>query len=315
MNRIFPVVGCTALLAMLASSAFAGQPAAAPAPAAPAAAPAAQQASATVKSVEGTVETRPAIGQPWVPVKVGAQLTEGADLRTGFRARCLLEMSQSLVNIDPLTVVRIGELRRDGGTVRTRLYLKQGNLESDVSKVGQKNDFAIVTPSATLSVRGTLGIEVSYFPVFGGEYSLTQSGLIALLGALGHQTLVYPGQVTDDGATPFYTWLRQQFESRAIDQYAFEALEQWANLRWHTGTTIPLGLNGPTGGPLQGVLGGSNGSGNNGGGGDEPPPDTGGEPYPVFDPGDGGYGAPARTSGGPLSAPPRHTGKVGRVKK
>jgi hypothetical protein len=40
----------------------------------PAAAPAAQQASATVKSVEGTVETRPAIGQPWVPVKVGDTL-------------------------------------------------------------------------------------------------------------------------------------------------------------------------------------------------------------------------------------------------
>jgi hypothetical protein len=304
-----------ALLAMLASAAFAGQAvaAAAPAPAAPAAAPAAKQASATVKTVEGTVETRPAIGQPWVPVKVGDQLAEGADLRTGFRARCLLEMTQSLVNVDPLTVVRIGELRRDGATVRTRLYLKQGNLESDVSKVGQKNDFAIVTPSATLSVRGTQGIGVSFFPVFGGEYSLTGSGLIALLGALGHQTLVYPGQVTDDGATPFFTWLHQQFESKVIDQYAFDTLEKWANLRWHTGTLIPLGLNGATGGPLQGALGG--GTGDNGDGGISPPPDTGGDPYPPYDPGEGGFGAPNRTGKGTPSAPPHHGGKVGRVKK
>ncbi len=314
MNRITLIIGCTALAAMLASSAFAGEAAAAAtAPPAPAAAPAAAgKAAATVKSVDGTVETRPAAGQPWVPVKVGDRLSEGADLRTGFRAHCLLEMTQSAVKVDPLTVVRIGELRSDGSTVRTRLYLKQGNLESDVSKTGQKNDFAIVTPAATLSVRGTTGIEVSYFPAFGGEYSLTKSGLIALLGALGYQTLVYPGEVTDDSAKPFFTWIRQQFESKAIDQKAFEALEQWANLRWHTGTTIPVGLDGSGGGPLNGALGGGpgngdNGSGNNGGG------SPGGEPFPIYDPGEGGYGAPARTGGSPAAAP-THTGKHGRGK-
>jgi len=284
MNRITLIIGCTALAAMLASSAFAGEAAAAAAaPPAPAAAPAAAgKAAATVKSVDGTVETRPAAGQPWVPVKVGDRLSEGADLRTGFRAHCLLEMTQSAVKVDPLTVVRIGELRSDGSTVRTRLYLKQGNLESDVSKTGQKNDFAIVTPAATLSVRGTTGIEVSYFPAFG------------------------------DSAKPFFTWIRQQFESKAIDQKAFEALEQWANLRWHTGTTIPVGLDGSGGGPLNGALGGGpgngdNGSGNNGGG------SPGGEPFPIYDPGEGGYGAPARTGGSPAAAP-THTGKHGRGK-
>jgi len=103
---------CAALVigASFANAAPAPAAPAAAAPAAPApAAPAAAKVSALVKIVDGTVETRPAVGQPWVPVKAGAALEEGADLRTRFRARCVLDMTESLVQVGPLTVVRLGE--------------------------------------------------------------------------------------------------------------------------------------------------------------------------------------------------------------
>ena len=101
-------VWTAAALILLASgwALAAAPPAPAPAPAAPAAA---AKVTALVKTIEGTVETRPGVGQPWTPVQAGMQLAEGADLRTGFRARCVLDMTESLVQVGPLTVVRLGE--------------------------------------------------------------------------------------------------------------------------------------------------------------------------------------------------------------
>jgi hypothetical protein len=230
-------------------------PAAAPKPEAKPAAdapkPAAERCAAVVKIVEGTVETRPAVGQPWTPVKVGDSLAEGADLRTGFRARCVLEMTQNAVQVAPLSVIRIGELRREGDTVRTRILLKQGNTESNVNKEANKNDFAIVTPSATLSVRGTYGVQAGFFQGFGGTYGLTGSGLTQLLSHLtGSSTGLHPGENSNDQATPFHQVLAQQFRPAILDQHGIEGAEQDAAERWHTSTPAPAGLGGSTGSPV-----------------------------------------------------------------
>jgi len=157
---------------------------------------------AVVRAVIGTVETRPAKDQPWVPVTVGMTLAEGADIRTGFRARCILDMTDSLVQVDPLTVIRIGELRQEGQTVRTRLYMKHGNTQAVVEKGKIESDFAIITPSATLSVPGTKGIKAGFYPVLGGSYGLAGSGLIAVRDTmLGRQTNCGQGESTNDNAT------------------------------------------------------------------------------------------------------------------
>jgi hypothetical protein len=237
------------VLVSSASPMFAAAPApAAPAPAAPAAAapaapaPAAgEKLMATVKAVSGTVESRTAVGQPWAPVAVGQQLPEGTDLRTGFRARCTLEMMQSAVQVEPLTVLRIGELHREGDKVKTRLLLKQGNTEAAVDKGGTKNDFAIVTPSATLSVRGTQMIQAGYFTTFGGTFALTQEGLIALVMAyLGTEVTLHPGQKDNDQGIPPWLWQILQNLNIGIDQQAFTQAELLADLRNHTFMPIPI---------------------------------------------------------------------------
>ena len=200
---------------------------------------------AVVKAVKGTVETRSAKGKPWTPVKVGMKLPEGADIRTGFRARCVLDMTDSLSQIDPLTVIRIAELRKEGKKVRTRLHMKQGNAQAVVEKGKIESDFAIVTPSATLSVRGTKGIQAGFFPVLGGSYGLAGAGLIAVRDAmLGRETTCASGESTDDNATNPIQKLAQLYLPIILDSKAYSQDEQNAAGRWHTSTPTPGGLQG-----------------------------------------------------------------------
>jgi hypothetical protein len=228
-------------------------PAPASQPAAPAVAPqpasAAEKLVATVKSVEGTVEVRPAVGQPWTAIKVGQELPEGADLRTGFRARCVLDCKHSTVQVDPLTVIRIGELRREGGKVVTRIYMKQGNTQANVAKEAVKNDFAIVTPSATLSVRGTNGIRCCFFPDRGGTYGLSVSGSLGVIGSLGQRTGLVPGQQTNDNAQPPADVQADGHVPPILDQFAYSRDERWAAMRWNTSMPTPTGLGGEAGSP------------------------------------------------------------------
>ncbi|MFO8014732.1 MAG: FecR domain-containing protein [Phycisphaerae bacterium] len=191
---------------------------------------------ARVQGVEGTVEMRPAKGEPWRPVEAGTVLPPGADLRTGFRARCVLDMVDSLVQIDPLSVVRIAALERKEDAVRTRLHLKQGNAQAIVEKGRIESDFRILTPSAALSVRGTRGIKCRYFQDEGGTYGLADRGLIAVIDRLtGHETPCRPGQSTDDRATPASEHLANKYVPITLDNAGQEKHEQKAAQRRHAG--------------------------------------------------------------------------------
>jgi hypothetical protein len=240
MIRLRPLIlGC--MILVLGTAAAPGAEKAADKPAAPKADKATMVA--VVKAVKGTVETRAGKDQPWTPVKVGMQLPAGADIRTGFRARCVLDMTDSLVQVDPLTVVRIGELRKDGETVRTRLYMMQGNTQAVVEKGKIESDFAIVTPSATLSVRGSF-INTGFFPVFGGSYGTT-SGLMAVRNTmLGRTTNCAPGESTDDTAKNPVQKLAQLYLPIILDSKAYNPNELNAAGRWHTSTATPGGLGG-----------------------------------------------------------------------
>jgi hypothetical protein len=191
---------------------------------------------ARVQAVVGTVEMRPAKGEPWRPVKVGMVLPPGTDLRTGFRARCVLDMTDGLVQIDPLSVVRIAELEQKGNEVRTRLHLKQGNAQAIVEKGHIESDFAILTPSATLAVQGTRGIQCRYYQDEGGTYGLVDAGLIAVIdGQTGRETGCRPGQSTDDRATPAPQHLANRYVPIALDQVGHEKQEQQAASRRRAG--------------------------------------------------------------------------------
>jgi len=245
----------SAVVLVLAAGAWAAEPdAAQPGPDKPdAPAPGDAEAgglAAVAKKVEGTVETRPAVGEPWGPVKVGMKLAEGADLRTGFRALCLLDMVDSLVQVDPLTVVRIGELARRDGTIRTRLILKHGNTAAIIEKERIESDFRIVTPSATLSVRGTKDAWVGFFPDTGGSYGLGGTGLVGVRNhLLGKQTLCRPGQKTNDRIQKPGQLLQGNFLPVNLAGAGLGPKERFAAGRWNTSNPLPGGLQGPAGPP------------------------------------------------------------------
>lgn len=135
-----------------------------------------------VKSATGTVEWRATEDAKWQPLSEGDQLPLGADICTGFRAKCTLvfDDESSVVEIQPLTTLRIGEFEKKNGKVRTRIYLMQGSTQSVVEKSRFQSDFAIVTPEITMAVRGSQNIGVTQHSDRGPLVTLTIRGLIVV---------------------------------------------------------------------------------------------------------------------------------------
>ena len=138
----------------------------------------------TVKSVSGSVEWRPSGDAAWQALKAGDSLSLGADICTGFRAKCMLLFmdESSAVEVQPMTILRIGEFERSGNKVRTRLYVQRGTTKTIVEKSRFESDFAIVTPEVTLAVRGTKVIRCSQSSDMGFKIHLSQSGAINVTG-------------------------------------------------------------------------------------------------------------------------------------
>ena len=153
---------------------------AAPAPAADPAPKTPATVTCKVKSAEGSVEWRPNETTEWQPLETGDSVPLGADICTGFRAKCLLVFADesSVVEVQPMTILRIGEFEKKGKKVRTRVYLMQGSTRTVVEKSRFESDFAIVTPEVTLAVRGTKVIDCRQFSDKGPIIRLSKSGAI-----------------------------------------------------------------------------------------------------------------------------------------
>ena len=132
------------------------------------------------KEVNRSVSYRPRAGDKWRPLKANDALVLGSDVSTGLRAICRLEFNGqvSIVVVQPMTQIRIGEFAKIGDKVRTRLYLKGGTVQADVARGRFQSDFAVVSPEATLSVRGTEGIQMTHHQDTGTTVKLLKKGLL-----------------------------------------------------------------------------------------------------------------------------------------
>lgn len=110
---------------------------------------------AVIRSAEGKVEIRSS-SDTWTPVSSGMYLPVGATISTGFESRATLELGGCILEVEPLTRMRIDELAAAGDTVHTELFLEVGKVRSEVNSVeGLQNDFTLRSPVTTASVRGT----------------------------------------------------------------------------------------------------------------------------------------------------------------
>jgi hypothetical protein len=84
----------------------------------------------------------------------------------------------STVVVRNTTQLKIGSFFTEGGTVRTEILLKQGELAAKVNKSeATKSDFKIKSPTATISVRGTT-FSVFADPVGKASITTVQQGVV-----------------------------------------------------------------------------------------------------------------------------------------
>jgi len=155
----------------------------------------------TVVSVSGVAEKR--VGSDpkakWVPLKAGDMLGERMIIRTGLGAKVVLRFAdRGETTIRNVAKVGIGEFRKTGKLVKTRLGLKYGSMRSAVDSSRGPNDFKVAMPVATLSVRGS-GAAYGSSGDFGPGVKVFESTWQGQAG--GKQMNVGPGQSTDGDLT------------------------------------------------------------------------------------------------------------------
>lgn len=113
------------------------------------------QSQATVREATGKVELQSA-GGPWVPARVGAVVSLGTTISTGFNSTAVLDLGGSTLKVNPLTRMRLDQLVEQGGAVKTELFLRVGKVNAEIKTVsGLKQDFRLKSPVSTAAVRGT----------------------------------------------------------------------------------------------------------------------------------------------------------------
>ncbi len=157
------------------------------------------QTEAVVQAVSGRVEVMPP-GGSWVAAAPGMKLSLGATVSTSFQSEATLVLGASLLQVRPLTRMRVDQLAQQGNTVSTELYLRVGRVRAEVKGAeGLRQDFKVRSPISTAAVRGTTfdydGVNTN---VDNGVVNLSnnQSGQSTNLGA-GEQ-----GSVTGGGNAP-----------------------------------------------------------------------------------------------------------------
>jgi hypothetical protein len=123
-----------------------------------------QPLRAVVMAVTGRSQWRSDAEAEWRNAQIDDVLEAGAMIRTGRRSSMTLRVGQNAtVLVDRNSRVTLPQVLQDGDTLRTVVEVKRGRSDFKVDRVGLTNDFSVVTPSATLAVRGT-----GYAVLYGG---------------------------------------------------------------------------------------------------------------------------------------------------
>src|SRR5687768_2689899 len=121
---------------------------------APAVAPAQETAPATTRAttqagltavgtgVDGIVQVRADEGSPWQGARVGMEVGEGAEFRTGPRSAVRFEIPPGqTITLERLGTVKLIEaVRQQQGTVKTDLGMRYGRVRYDIEAAGRLLD-------------------------------------------------------------------------------------------------------------------------------------------------------------------------------
>lgn len=146
--------------------------------------------TAQVVDAKGKVEVQRG-GQAFEPLAAGATVAEGDRVHTGWKATATIGFPDgSVVEIQPMSLIAIEKVNFTGGTSRSRVLLRSGEVKAQIHKmVGAAGDFQVKTPTTTASVRGTHIQRISYDPGAGTQIRMGDEGLLAVLTRVGRSYL------------------------------------------------------------------------------------------------------------------------------
>ncbi|MGD9692555.1 MAG: hypothetical protein AB7G17_11090 [Phycisphaerales bacterium] len=105
----------------------------------------------------------------WKQAEVNDVLSAGAEIDVGLRTEVAIRAGKNAtIIVNRMTRLILPVLSEDAEAFRTRAVLVRGKADFKVDRVGLNNDFAVVTPTATLAVGGT-GFSLSFGPFAGTE--------------------------------------------------------------------------------------------------------------------------------------------------
>lgn len=169
--------------------------------------PVGKSRSAEVLEVTGEVELILPNGTIIRLTSPGAILEPGARIVTGLESEVVLIADDSRLTIKELTDIRVDDLSEGPDSIRTRLWLKAGEVAAEVNlREATRSDFAVRTPTAQCGVRGTVfGLRVDENPELRTTISVTDGSVeVTPENALFGPFILGPGQiatVTLDDAT------------------------------------------------------------------------------------------------------------------
>jgi hypothetical protein len=115
-----------------------------------------QVLQALVIAVDGKAEWKAAGAANFKAAALNDLLDPGAEIRTGLRSTLTLRVGKNAtLVVDRASRVELPMIVQDGSVLRTRAAVHRGKVDFKVEAVGITSDFQVLTPSATLAVRGT----------------------------------------------------------------------------------------------------------------------------------------------------------------
>ena len=154
----------------------------------------AEQLKARVVSVAGAASWAPAAASPtdkqaWKAVQIGDEYDAGTQIKTSLRSAVVLTFGDdTVVKIERMTLASIDQFHKSATTKTTRLGLGYGAVRAGVAEGALRSDFAVDSPVATLSKRGTDGIYFYQEPRTGRfVISLARAGELEILHRIRQQ--------------------------------------------------------------------------------------------------------------------------------
>lgn len=138
--------------------------------------------SARVLKVKGTPQWRTSEKAKWKNAKVNDLIDPGSQIFTGSRESITLSIGENgKIVVERLSLIDLMVIIQEGDVLRTRVAVRRGRANFTVDKVGLINDAQVLTPTATLAVRGT-DFSVAWGALKGVEINSNASNGINAIG-------------------------------------------------------------------------------------------------------------------------------------